>query len=104
MSTTTQPAAPVSIIEKLENFGHETLTAIEHGAVWLVGKLAVATDSLHALEADSPWLALAWNAGVASATAHGVPVAAIEDAGSAILAAAKNFAAGLSQPAPPAAA
>jgi hypothetical protein len=90
----------LSIVEKLEQLGHEALTAVEHAAVWLVGKLAVANASLHDLETTSPWLRSAWDAGLASATAHGVPVVAIENVGEAILTAAKEFAAGLSQPAP----
>jgi hypothetical protein len=99
MSTTTAAATP-SIIEKLETAGHEALDAVEHAAVWLVGKIAVSSESLHDLEAASPWVTQAWAAGVASAEAHGIPVTAIENVGAAILTLAKTFAAGLSQPAP----
>lgn len=94
MSTTTSP----TIIEKLETLGHEALDAVEHAAVWLVGKIATASQSLHDLEASDPLVGEAIQAGIASATAHGVPVAAIENAGDAVVAAAKTFAAGLAQP------
>jgi len=103
MSTKTDTTAPISIITKLENFGHEALDAIEHGAVWLVGEVSQTTDSLHELGTTRPWLVEAWNAGLAAAEAHGVPLGAIsgiEDVGAAILAAAKTFAAGLAQLAP----
>jgi hypothetical protein len=99
MSTTTKPA-PLTIVEKLEQMGHEMLDAVDHAAVWLVGTVAKGEQSLATLAADSPLLQAAWQAGVASATAHGVPVTAIENVGAAILAAAKQFADGLSQPAP----
>jgi hypothetical protein len=97
MSPTT---ATLTIVERLEQVGHEALTAVEHAAVWLVGKLATAETSLLALEADSPWLAEAWAEGVKSAEFHGVPVAAIENVGAAIMTAAVSFAAGLQQTAP----
>lgn len=94
------PTAQPTIIEKLETFGHEALDAIEHGAVWLVGMCATAETSLHNLIGSSSLVQAAIAAGEASATAHGIPVLAIENAGEAILAAAKSFAAGLAQPAP----
>jgi hypothetical protein len=98
----------MTIIETLEAEGHAALSAIQHGAAWLVGKVATAETSLHALEAASPLIAEAVAAGEAAATAHGVPVQAIENAGELVLAEAKTLADGLSQPAqtptPPAAA
>lgn len=93
--------APLTIVQKLEQLGHKCLDAVEHAAVWLVGNVAKAEQSLATLTADSPWLQVAWASGVASATAHGVPVVEIENVGEAILTAAKQFADGLSQGAPP---
>ena len=52
------------------------------------------------LEADSPWIAAAVQAGIAAANAHGVPVATLEGIGEEVLALAKELAAGLSAPAP----
>jgi hypothetical protein len=93
--------APLTIVEKLEQLGHEALDAVEHAAVWLVGKAATTEASIETMVTGDPWLEAAWTAGVASATAHGVPVLAIENIGESILAAARQFAAGLTQPAPP---
>lgn len=90
----------MSLIETLEEKGHEALTAVEHAAAWLVGKVATADVSLHALEASSPLVAEAIAMGEASARAHGIPIDAIENVGEAVLDAAKALAAGLSQPAP----
>lgn len=92
--------APMTIVGKLEMWGHESLDAVEHAAVRLVGWCATTEQSLMTLAADHPILQTMWDEGVKSAEAHGVPVVEIEDVGSAILAAAKQFAAGLSQPAP----
>ena len=89
--------APLTIVQKLEQIGHEGLDAVEHAAVWLVGNIAKAEASLTALTANSPWIEAAWQSGVASATAHGIPVVAIENVGEAILAAARQFADGLAQ-------
>ncbi len=89
-----------SIILKLEELGHESLTAVEHSAAWLVGRAATTTQSLTDLTESSPLVKQAWVSGVASATAHGIPVAEIEHVGEAILSAARQLAAGLSQPAP----
>lgn len=88
----------MTIIETLEAEGHKALTAVQHAAAWLVGTVATADTSLHALEATSPLVAEAIAIGEAAATAHGVPVAAIENAGEAVLAEAKTLAAGLAQP------
>jgi hypothetical protein len=90
----------MTIVQKLEQIGHEGLTAVEHAAVWLVGKVAVAEESLTTLTASSPLISEALAAGIASAEAHGVPVVQIENAGETVLAAATAFAASLSQPAP----
>ena len=90
----------MSIIEKLEQEGHQALTALEHAAVWLVGTVATAETGLHKLEADNPLLATAIQMGIASATAHGVPLTGLEALGNAVLDLAKDLAAGLAQPAP----
>lgn len=91
----------MSIIDTLENAGKSALTAVEHAAAWLVGKAAQADASLHQLEADSPLVAEAIAAGKAAAESHGVPVDAIENAGLAVLGAAKNLAANLTKTASP---
>lgn len=93
----------MSVITTLENAGHAALSAVEHAAAWLVGTVATAETSLATLKADSPLVAAAIAAGEASATAHGVPIAAIENVGEEVLAAAKELAAGLAS-SPPAAA
>jgi len=95
MSSTTP-----TLFDKIENVGHEMLTAAEHGAAWLVGKVAVVATSLHDLEASSPLVKAAVDAGIVSATAHGIPVGAIESIGSEILELAKQLAGSLSAPAP----
>jgi hypothetical protein len=92
-----------TIIEKLEQFGHEALDAVEHAALRVVAYCAATETSLQAMTAAHPLLLMAWDAGVASATAHGIPVLAIENIGAAVLAAAKQFVAGIAQPAPVAA-
>lgn len=102
-STVAVDPAPLTVVQKLEQLGHEALDAVEHAAVWLVGTVAKAAHSLETLTADHPLLQAAWQSGVASATAHGVPVVAIENVGEAILTVARQFADGLSQPAPKAA-
>jgi hypothetical protein len=86
----------MSVINTLENVGHAAMTAVEHAAAWLVGTIATAETSLASLEATSPLVAEAIAAGEASAQAHGVPITAIADAGSAVLTAAKELAADLS--------
>lgn len=96
MSDTVQST---TIIEKIEDLGHEALDAIEHGAVWLVGTIATTASNLNKLEANHPLVIAAIAAGEKSAVAHGIPVQEIMDAGQAILTAAKQFAAGLAQPA-----
>jgi len=96
MSTTTTP----TLFDKIETVGHEFLSAVEHAAAWLVGKVASADTSLHALEAASPLVAEAIAAGEASAAAHGIPVVAIEGAGETVLGLAKQLAGSLSAPPP----
>jgi hypothetical protein len=93
----------MSIITTLEAEGHKALTAIEHAGAWLVGAVAQAEVSLLSLEKSSPLIAEAIAAGEASATAHGVPIVAVEDGFNAVMAAAKELAAGLTQPPAPAA-
>jgi hypothetical protein len=101
MSQTATPAPTLSIVQKLEQYGHEALTAVDHAAIRLVGFCATTEQSLANLTAESPILKLVWDAGVASATAHGIPVMAIENVFSQVLAAAQAFATdGLSQTAP----
>ena len=95
------PAAPMTIMQNIETFGHDALTGVERAATWLVGKVAAAETSLHTLEANDPLVAEAIAAGDAWAAAHGVPTTAIETAGEDVLALAKQFASGLSA-APPA--
>lgn len=97
MSDTT---APLTIVEKLEQLGHEALTAVEHAAVRAVGFAAKAETSLKTLLADNVYVRDLWDAGVASANAHGIPVTAIEDIAGEILAAAEAFIASLTQPPP----
>jgi N-acetylmuramoyl-L-alanine amidase len=99
---TPTPAAPstLTIIEKLETYGHEALTAAEHGAAWLVGECAKGETALTNLASTSPWITSAVAAGVAAATAHGIPVTAIEGLGSQILTLAMDLADGLAAPAP----
>lgn len=95
----------MSIITTLETEGHKALTAIEHAGAWLVGAVAQAEQSLTTLEASSPLVAEAVAAGEAAATAHGVPLVAVENIGEAVINAAKELAAGLTaQPPPPPAA
>ena len=86
----------MTIIETLETEGHEAMTAAEHAAAWLVGKIAVAEQSLASLEADSPLVAEAIAAGEASAVAHGVPLPAIKTLGGEVLTLANELATGLS--------
>lgn len=93
----------MTILTKIEAEGRAALTAIEHAAAWLVGAVATGRHDLSTLEKDSPIVADAIAAGEAAAAAHGVPVAAIDDAGAAVLNAAKDLAAGLSSTAQPAA-
>jgi hypothetical protein len=93
-------AAKLTIIQKLEQFGHTSLDDLEHGAVQLVGMAATAETSLNALEASSPLVAKAVQMGLDSAAAHGVPVSGIANAAQVVLDLAKQFAAGLAQPAP----
>ncbi len=99
MSTATD-APRLTIIEKLEQFGHETLTDLEHAACRLVGDITMASTALDELEATSPLVRVAIDAGIASANAHGVPLTLLANAGEAVLALAKELAASLSQPAP----
>lgn len=101
MSQTQEPTAP-SIVQKLEQLGHQALDAAEHAAVRLVGEVAVAETSLLKLEASSPLVKMAIDSGLQSARNYGIPVDGIIVAGEDVLALAKNFAAGLAQPpAPP---
>ena len=86
-----------SILTKLEDVGRSGLTWIEHGAAYLVGAAAAAEQSLQSLEAASPLVKVAIDAGRAAAMSHGVPLDAIEGAGDAVLEAAKALAAGLTQ-------
>ena len=77
MSQTVTPAPALTIVQKLEQLGHAVLDAVDHAAIRLVGFCATTEQSLQTLESNSPILKLVWDAGVASATAHGIPVAAI---------------------------
>ena len=81
----------MSILAKIETEGRSVLTAVEHAAAWLVGRVAQAEQSLQTLEASSPLVASAIEAGEAYAASHGVPVAAVENVGDAVLAAARTF-------------
>lgn len=102
MSTTTTARSPLTIVEKLEQLGHETLTAIEHAAVQAVGWAAKEEASLQTLLKDNTFVRMVWDMGVASANAHGVPVTSIENIGEEIETAARQFIASLTAP-PPAA-
>jgi hypothetical protein len=90
----------LTIIETLELRGHTALSAIQHAAKWLVGTAATESINLHDLVGSNAWVQQAWASGVKSAEAHGVPVVAMENAGEAVLAAAKDLAAGLAAPPP----
>jgi hypothetical protein len=89
-----------SIITTLENEGHAALTAIQHGAAWLVGKVASAETALASLTASDPIIAEAVAWGEAAATAHGIPIVAVENIFTAIMAAAQELVAGLTAPPP----
>ena len=91
----------MSILDKIEAEGQKALTWTEHAANWLVGRIAQGSASLHSLEASSPYVAEAIGAGLAKAQAAGIPVGAFENAGEAVLAAAKAMAANLSVPTGP---
>jgi hypothetical protein len=90
----------MTIVTKLETLGHKALTAVEHAAVRLVGDVATDATALQDVLASSPMYQTAWAAGQASAVAHGIPVVAIEDAFTAVMAAAQQFVTSLKQPAP----
>ncbi|HEY3848367.1 MAG TPA: hypothetical protein VGL95_14770 [Acetobacteraceae bacterium] len=96
----------MTIIEKIELYGHKELDAVEHAAVRLVGEAADAETSLKTVLSSSPMFQTCWAAGQASAIAHGIPVVAIENEFEAVMAKAQEFVAGLKSPppAPPAAA
>lgn len=83
----------MDLITKLEALGVRAMTAIEHGAAWLVGAAAVAQTDVAALEKESPLVQSAVTAGLALAEKHGVPIIAVEDAGAAVLAMAQQIAA-----------
>lgn len=90
----------MSIITTLETEGQKAWTAIEAAGAWLVGVVAQTEHTLTSLEASSPLVAEAVAAGEAAATAHGVPVVAVENIGEAVITAAKELAAGLTVPPP----
>lgn len=97
------PENPMTLFEKLEAEGHAALTAIEHGAVKLVGWLATISINLSALTGSSSLVQEALAEGIRSAEAHGIPATAIsslEEAGSEVLHLATQFASSLSAPAP----
>jgi hypothetical protein len=99
----TQGETRMTLLDKVEAEGQAALTAVEHGAAWLVGKAAQSATALSGLEASHPMVAEALQAGNAWAAAHGVPVAAISTAAASLLAAAQAFAGELTTAAPPAA-
>lgn len=72
----------------LTSLGHWAATAdaaLAHAAGWVLGKLDAAKADLATLEAGSPLVAEGLAAAQTYAVAHGVPVAALENAGSALL-------------------
>lgn len=66
-------------------------TVLEHGVAWLVGMVQVAKTDVQKLEADSPLVAAAINAGKAAAAASGINIAGIELAASELLAYAQKI-------------
>lgn len=98
MSETVADAPKLTIVQKLEQMGHQALDATEHAAVRLVGEVAVLDTSLHNLEASSPLVQMAIQSGLQSARNYGIPVDALEVVAEDVLAAAKAFAAGLAEP------
>jgi hypothetical protein len=90
----------MTIIERLEAAGHAALDWTEHAAIRLVGELADGVQALSDLAASSPLVAMAIQAGKASALAHGVPITAIEHEGEAVLNLAEELVGSMKQPAP----
>ena len=86
-----------SILAKLEDVGRAGLTWVEHAALNLVGAVATAEQTVNSLEASSPLVKVAIDAGIAAAQSHGVPVGAIENAEEQVIAAASGVAAALRQ-------
>ena len=103
-----------SILNKLGTFMGTADAALAHAAGWLMSKLDAIDTEVASIEASSPLVAQALTAAKAYAVAHGVPVAALDGAESALVAlvtkvaasttpAAPAPAAPVADPAPPAA-
>jgi len=84
--------AHISIIEKLREYGSKDLTALEHAALWLVGAVANTETSISTLEAASPLVAQAWDAGQTFAASYWMPVLPVENAAEQVLTMAQQVA------------
>ena len=91
----------MSLLATIIDDGTAALSAVEHAAAWLLGKLATGETALHQLTVESPLLSEAVVVGEAMAAAHGVPIAAIEGVGEKVLAATHAFATDLMHLSPP---
>lgn len=77
MSTST---ANLTIVEKLEQFGHEALAAVDHAAMRLVAFCATTEANLLTMEETYPFVKQALDWGNATASAYGLPMVPIENA------------------------
>jgi hypothetical protein len=89
MSTTTEN---LTIVQKLEQYGHEALTAVDHAAMRLVAFCATTEANLLTIEETYPFVKQALDWGNAAAAAYGLPMVPIENALASVLAAARAFA------------
>lgn len=98
---TAPPVAAMTIVEKLEELGHEALTVEEHAAAWLSGRIIAGETTFVALKAASPLFAMAVNSAIQSVTVHlGVTPAVADVAFEAVMSLIGQLGGSLSAPAP----
>lgn len=90
----------MNIVETIEAGAASVAAHIRHAALWLIGAAAEAQKEVKALEVSDPLVAEAVAVGSAWASAHGVPMPAIEGATEAVLGIAQAVAAGNAAAAP----
>ena len=91
----------MSLLDTIIAEGAAGISALRHGAAWLVGASAEAQQDLATMERDNPLVAAAVTAGLGAAREHGIPTDQIATTAEDVLALAKEIA-GPAQPAAPA--
>ena len=84
----------MSLLDTIKADGAAAISAVQHGAAWLVGAATEAQQDVAEMEKDSPLVQAAVTAALGAAREHGIPAAQITTTAEDVLALAKAVAAG----------